>query len=104
MMGIGYGLFDNFFLLVLPIQLVIVIVLLYQLVYGKQEKKQNLGLWYTRLMTVVLVVLLFVFVAKIGDDMIDNHYSTERDALNQSSNYYLDIYACQQKNGIFDTS
>jgi hypothetical protein len=85
----------------MPVFFVIIIVLLYQNVYGKSEKQPNLLSLYAKVMIWVLSFVVLIMGAKIGDDMIDKSFMAKYDQLNQETNFYVDTYMCNQRFGIY---
>lgn len=99
---LSYNLFQSVFFIVVPVMMFLILVLLYQNFYGKDQKKPRLISLYTKTMIWALSFLVVIMLAKIWDDMIDKNYMSKYDALNQEQNYYVDMYSCNQKFGIYD--
>lgn len=93
--------FQGIFLFIIPVFFVIIIVLLYQNVYGKSEKRPNLLNLYAKVMIWVLSFVVLIMAAKIGDDIIDKNFMLKYDQLNQESSFYVDTYMCNQRFGIY---
>jgi hypothetical protein len=99
--SMGCDFFQSLFYFIIPIFLFIIIFLLYQNVYGKENKKLNLLMFYTKIAIWSLSFLIIIMLAKVWDDLIDKNYILKNDALNQEINYYVDIYSCNQRFGIY---
>lgn len=59
---------------------------------------------YFRSTTIVLLILLFLFAAKLGDDMIEYRINQKQTAIYQEQNVYVDVYSCAVKHGVDTTN
>lgn len=105
-MGCWYDVSSNLvqtaFFFIIPILLFLILFLMYQNFYTKDQKKPKFVILYSKTMIWALSFLIIIMWAKIGDDMIDKNYMLKYDELNQEQNYYVDMYWCNQKFGNYD--
>jgi hypothetical protein len=99
---VSSNLFQTAFFFLIPVLLFLILFLMYQNFYAKDQKKPKFVVLYSKTMIWALSFLIIIMWAKIGDDMIDKSYMLKHDALNQEQNYYVDMYWCSQKFGIYD--
>lgn len=96
-----YGGLWQLFIFWIFILLLIIAIFLYHNFYTKSANKTNLFIIYLKLMMIWLSVLLVIIAGKFGDDIIDSNYQKEYEILNQKQNVYVDMYACNQRFGIY---
>ncbi len=90
------------FFFVVPILLFLILFVLYQHFYAKDQKKPRLLLIYSKIVIWGSSFLLLIFLAKMGDEMIYRWQSEQLASLHQEQNYYVDLYGCNQKFGNYD--
>lgn len=81
----------------------VVLGLVYQSLRSQGNKIDGI-LSYFRVTTIVLVALLFLFVAKLGDDMIEYRINQKQTALYQEQNAFFDVYTCAVKHAMDTTN
>ncbi len=97
----GFNVFQLAFFFVVPVLLFLILFVLYQNLYWKDQKKPKLIVLYSKTMIWALSFLFIIISAKIGDDYLDMRQSFQYDELNQQQEY-VDLYGCSQKYGNYD--
>lgn len=97
----GFNVFQLAFFFVVLVLLFLILFVLYQNLYWKDQKKPKLIVLYSKTMIWALSFLFIIISAKIGDDYLDMRQSFQYDELNQQQEY-VDLYGCSQKYGNYD--
>lgn len=79
----GFNVFQLAFFFVVPVLLFLILFVLYQNLYWKDQKKPKLIVLYSKTMIWALSFLFIIISAKIGDDYLDMRQSFQYDELNQ---------------------
>ncbi|MCK9466851.1 MAG: hypothetical protein M0P94_00835 [Candidatus Absconditabacterales bacterium] len=98
----GFNFLQMAFFFVVPVLLFLILFLIYQNFYLKDQKKPKLIVLYSKTMIWVLSFFIIIVLAKVGDDFLDTKQSLQYEKINLEQVFYVDLYGCNQKHGNYD--